>query len=445
MKDSKNTKHSVDSGPVSRRRAFQGAAGAMLGAAGLGRAEAATPLRQTSAGREFRALVRYGTGARVENLRLRAIQPREVVVRTEASAACYTIVRQVLGTNNVNQASIPNHSGVGIVEEVGSMVKRVQVGDRVVVPGTPQCGQCYHCLQGRSDWCQFLSTAPAHPVAEMLDGTDVFEAGAIGGLSEIMVVAEEYLCPVFTDVPPAELSLLGDTIGTGLAAARNLVEVKAGWDVVVMGAGPVGLGAIQSARLAGAAQIIVVEPVGYRRRVALQMGATTVIDPNAVGDALVEILRDMCKGPTDRRFAGGRAWNDTLFAVPRGPDVTIEAVGGDQYPPAVEAGPDPSGILPLQQAFEFTRGGGHIVMLGFGQQGNVEFPAWAFANRGRTFHAGQQGGLNMLRDIPRYVKLIEKGTIDTASVVTATYPIDRAIEAVQAVADRTTLGAIVTF
>jgi S-(hydroxymethyl)glutathione dehydrogenase/alcohol dehydrogenase len=153
----------------------------------------------------------------------------------------------------------------------------------------------------------------------------------------------------------------------------------------------------------------------------------------------------MCKGPTDRRFAGGRAWNDTLFAVPRGPDVTIEAVGGDQYPPAVEAGPDPSGILPLQQAFEFTRGGGHIVMLGFGQQGNVEFPAWAFANRGRTFHAGQQGGLNMLRDIPRYVKLIEKGAIDTASVVTATYPIDRAIEAVQAVADRTTLGAIVTF
>jgi S-(hydroxymethyl)glutathione dehydrogenase/alcohol dehydrogenase len=452
-RDKKDSQPNEPVAPLSRRSVLKNGAAAIGGAAtvlggGLGgglAARAATPLRQTNVGRPFRGLVRRGTGVRVEDLRLLPIQPREVVVRTEASAACYTIVRQVLGTNNTNQASIPNHSGVGIVEEVGPMVKRVQVGDRVVVPGTPQCGQCYHCLQGRSDWCQFLSTAPPHPVAEMLDGTEVFESGALGGLSEIMVVAEEYLCPVFTDVPPAELSLLGDTIGTGLAAGRNLVAIRPGWDVVVLGAGPVGLGAIQSARIASAAQIIVVEPIAYRRQVALDLGATSVLDPNAEGDRLVETIRSMCEGPTGRRFAGGRAWNDALFAVPRGPDVTIEAVGGDQYAPAVEVGPDPTGILPLQQAFEFTRSGGHIVTLGFGQQGNVEFPAWAFANRGRTFHAGQQGGLNMLRDIPRYVRLIEQGSIDTASVVTATYAIDQARDAVQAVADRTTVAAVVVF
>jgi hypothetical protein len=64
---------------------------------------------------------------------------------------------------------------------------------------------------------------------------------------------------------------------------------------------------------------------------------------------------------------------------------------------------DPTGVLPLQQAWEFTRGGGHIVTLGFGQKGDVSFPAMLFTNRGRTVHSAQQGGLNMLRDLPRSV------------------------------------------
>ena len=106
---------------------------------------------------------------------------------------------------------------------------------------------------------------------------------------------------------------------------------------------------------------------------------------------------------------------------------------------------DPTGILALQQAFDMTRGGGHIVTLGFGQRGNVTFSAVNFANRGRTFHSGQQGGLNILRDIPRYVKLIEKGVIDMKSMVTKTYLIEQTREAIQAVGDRTVLGAVITF
>ena len=67
------------------------------------------------------------------------------------------------------------------------------------------------------------------------------------------------------------------------------------------------------------------------------------------------------------------------------------------------------------------------------------------SNRGRTFYSGQQGGLNMLRDIPRYVKMIEQGTIDMQSMITATYPLERTREAIQAVGDRTVLGAVITF
>jgi S-(hydroxymethyl)glutathione dehydrogenase / alcohol dehydrogenase len=398
-----------------------------------------------SAGRKFRAFIRYKTGTSIEELRLLPIQPREVVIRTQASGVCYTIVGQSLSTRDVARPSIPNHSGFGVVEEIGPQVKRVQVGDRVIIPGTPQCGQCYECLQGRSDWCQFLATNPAHAMAEMSDGTPVFEGGALGGLSELMVVSEEYCCPVFTDLPAEQLTMLGDTVGTGLAAGMNLARVEPGSDCVVLGAGPVGLGAIQSARIMGAAQIIVVEPIKVRRDLALKLGATLVMDPNVEGKDLVEKIRELCKGKTDRRFAGGRAWGNDLFAVPRGPDFTIEAVGGDTFPPKMEAGPDPTGVLPLQQAWEFTRGGGHIVTLGFGQKGDVSFPAMLFANRGRTVHSGQQGGLNMLRDLPRYVTLVEKGLIDLKSIVTDTFPLDRTREAIQAVADRTTIGAVITF
>jgi len=435
--------------PISRRKMLRRGAAAATGGAAFApqvlTGQAPAQLTGTNAGRRFKAFVRHGTGASVEDLRLLPIQPREVLVRTQASAVCYTIVGGALATTNVRQASIPNHSGMGVVEEVGPLVKRVQKGDRVVVPGTPQCGVCYQCLHGRADWCQFLDTNPAHPMAEMSDGTQIFEQAALGGLSELMVVPEEYCCPVFTDLPAEQLTLLGDTVGTGLAAGRDLVQIEPGWNVVVQGAGPVGMGAIQSARLANAGQVIVIEPIKARREIAMKVGGTIALDPNAEGNGLVAKIQSLCKGITDRRFAGGRISGSARLAVPDGADFTINAVGSDWFPPKVEVGPDPSAILPIQQGFEFTRAGGHIVMLGVAWRGDVSFNAAQFSNRGRSFYSGQQGGLNMLRDIPRYVKMIENGAIDMKSMITATYPIERTREAIQAVGDRTVLGAIITF
>ena len=435
--------------PISRRNILRKGAAVAAGSAVFVpqsvRGQAPAHLTGTNAGRRFKAFVRHGAGASVEELRLHPIQPREVLVRTEASAVCYTIVGGALSTVNVAQASIPNHSGMGIVEEVGSLVRRVQKGDRVVVPGTPQCGVCYQCLQGRADWCQFLDTAPAHPLAEMSDGTQIFEQAGLGGLSEIMVVPEEYCCPVFTDLPAEQLSLLGDTVGTGLAAGRDLVEIEPGWNVVVQGAGPVGMGAIQAARLANAGQVIVIEPVRYRREIAMKVGGTIALDPNAEGNGLVGKIQSLTKGITNRRFAGGRISGSGHLAVPDGADFTVVAVGSDWFPPKVEVGPDPTAILPLKQSFEMTRAGGHIMMLGVAFKGDISFNAAQFSNRGRTFYSGQQGGLNMLRDIPRYVKMIENGAIDMKRMISATYPIERTREAIQAVGDRTVLGAVITF
>ena len=438
---------------ISRRAALKDGA-AILGSAVLGSTAAAAQVAsapavqtRTSSGRPFRGLVRHGTGLTVEDLRLRAIQPRQVVIRSQAVAPCYTVVwGGALGTNQSRRAYVPNHCGFGVVEDIGPDVKRVQVGDRVVVAGTSQCGVCYQCLHGRPDYCQFTFGGDDFPAfAEMGDGTPVFAEAGIGGMSEIMVAYEEYCVPVFTDLPAAELTLLGDQLTSGFAAGQCDMRFEAGSDVVVFGAGPVGIGAIQAGRVLGAGQVIAIDPVRYRREFAMKMGATATLDPVAEGTGLVEHIREMCKGPTDRRFAGGTTWSKAPnVAMARGADFVVEAAGVQIVPPKVEPQPDPTNVTTVRQAWDCTRMGGHVMLMGLTLQ-EVPLPGVSLALLGRTIHPGQQGGLHMMRDIPRFVKLIEKGRLDAKSMITKSYRLAEGRQSVQDVADRTVITAVILF
>ena len=396
-------------------------------------------------GMKFKALVRHGTALTMETLTLRPLHPQQVVVRNQAAQTCYTTTNALDTTNAVANAAVAGHGGVGIVEEVGSQVKRVQVGDQVIMSITPHCGACANCLNGRADICAMFGR-PAIPQATMADGTPVQMANGPSGYSEYLVTWEEFIVPVWTKVPPVELSLLACVSACGLGLAMCRFPIEAGSDVVVFGLGPVGLSAVQGARIQGAARIIGIDPIKYRRDLALKLGATHVIDSNADrGNDLVNKISTITAEvvPAGRFFVGQTRPNQP------GAMYVLEAVGGTRFPlPAnIESPFDMTGVDALQQSYNVVRGGGYVRTCSVGHPANatVSFPAARWANSSKTHVPGNFAGVQALRDIPRFVKLIEKGLFDAKALVGKTYPSDQTREALQASADRSVISSIVVY
>jgi S-(hydroxymethyl)glutathione dehydrogenase/alcohol dehydrogenase len=437
------------------------AAGAAIGVSAEAHAALRASAEQSQSaavvtGRRFRGWVSRGSGrgrTTLQDLTLRPIAGRQVVVRTEATNLCYSNTGAVLGLGQNfggrlnTMALIQGHGGVGVVEAVGPEVRRVQVGDRVCVSGTPQCGSCYQCLRGRADMCQFLGRQGPDdlvPIADMRDGTAVYANSHIGGLADLMVTFEEWVVPVFTKATAADLGMVCSCVavaGLGATTSQALALVEPGSIVAVVGCGPLGLSGVQGAKISGASTIIAIDPVRARREVAMKVGATHTLDPNIEGDRLVERVRELSKGPNNRLWAGGRDSGGLLGGA--GADFVLEAAGADQAPPKVEAGPDPSGIVPLRQAYEMCAPGGHIVTTSL-PRGNITLPAVLFTIGGRTHHAGQAGGASPMRDIPRFVEMLDKSQYNAKALATSVVPIERMLEAYEDVVYRTTVTAIMT-
>jgi S-(hydroxymethyl)glutathione dehydrogenase / alcohol dehydrogenase len=457
---------------ISRRGLLKKGAAAAAAGAAVGSRSGATFAQAPAVvtNRTFRAWISRGAGrgrTTLQEVRLRPISGRQVVVRTEACNLCYSNVGAVLGIQaapppnapatqaavglagvNANaMALMQGHGGIGVVEAVGPEVRRVQVGDRVCVSGTPQCGSCYHCLRGRADVCQLLGrNLPSDlvPVADLRDGTPVYSNSHIGGLAELMVTFEEWVVPVVTKATPVDLGMVLSCVsvaGLGATTTGTLATVAPGSVVAVVGCGPLGLSAVQGARIAGASTIIAIDPIKARRDLATKVGATHVLDPNVEGGKLVERVRSLSNGPTSRAWSGGRDSGGRRSGA--GADFVVEAAGAEFVRPKLEQGPDPTGILPMQQAYEMCNAGGHLVTTGL-VRGTIALPAFLFAIGGISHSGGQAGGANPMRDIPRFVALLDSGRYDAKSLVTRVVPLQDMLGAYEEVAYRTTVTAIMT-
>src|SRR6516162_7394460 len=217
----------------------------------------------------------------VEDVELDAPKESEVLVKLTASGLCHSDEHLVTGDIPMPFPVVGGHEGAGIVAGAGAGVTHVAEGDSVVLSFLPSCGRCSYCTRGMQNLCDlgaFLINGP------QLDGTYRFHARGqglgqmclLGTFSEYTVVPAASVVKVDDGTALDKAALVGCGVATGYGSAVRTAEVKAGETVVVMGIGGVGINAVQGARIAGARNIIAIDPVQFKRDKSREFGATHV-------------------------------------------------------------------------------------------------------------------------------------------------------------------------
>ncbi|HKE72365.1 MAG TPA: Zn-dependent alcohol dehydrogenase [Acidimicrobiales bacterium] len=324
----------------------------------------------------------------VDDLPTPAVGPADVLVRLAASGICHTDLTVIRGLSNLPLPIVPGHEGCGVVEAVGPEVRRVAVGDRVVAAVSPACGRCWWCQNGMSNHCELGPSVLQTRRFSLAGGRSATAVCGCGTFAEAMVVHEASVVPVRTDLADDELALLGCGVTTGVGAALVTAGVTPGSSVAVVGCGGVGQSVIQGARIAGASTIVAIDPAATRRDASLKIGATHALDP-ADGDP-VAAVRDLTAG--------------------RGADFTFEVVGRPEL---------------IVQAFDMARPQGTVTVVGMPTKDDViTLPALRAVFSGKRLAGSKVGGAQILRDIPRFVRLAESGQLDLGSLVSRHIPLD---------------------
>jgi Zn-dependent alcohol dehydrogenase len=256
----------------------------------------------------------------------------EVRVRIEASGVCHSDWNAISGTWATPLPAVLGHEGSGVVEAVGAAVTSVSPGDTVVLSWLPACGTCGACQQGRPSLCEpatrqmAAGSLPGGGFRLSHNGTRLHHYSFLSTFAHHAIVDERSCIrlPAGTDTDVA--ALVGCAVTTGIGAVINRAKVNPGSSVAVFGAGGVGLSAIMGAGLAGAETIAAVEPVGSRRALALELGATLALDGR--DPAAVQALLDYSHGGVDYAFvaAGLTSLLGLAFSVTR-PGGMIVAIG----------------------------------------------------------------------------------------------------------------------
>ncbi len=228
-----------------------------------------------------RAAVLFESPGRYEVVDVDVDEPKtsEVLVRYVASGLCHSDVHFLTGDHVGPLPFCAGHEGAGVVEAVGPGVTSLRPGDHVVASFIPSCGRCRYCASGRMNLCQLGAHLQAGPMPDgsyrmHLNGADLHQFLLISTFSQYAVVSENSLVKVPQDLPLDTICLLGCGVGTGLGSATNSADVRPGDHVLVIGIGGVGTSAVQGAALAGAAAVIAVDPVPFKREMAEKLGAT---------------------------------------------------------------------------------------------------------------------------------------------------------------------------
>ncbi len=341
----------------------------------------------------------------------KVINPSDAVIRVTRTAICGSDLHLFDGYIPTMEAGdILGHEFMGVVEEVGSDVKKLKRGDRVVIPFTIACGSCFFCKTDLWSLCD--NSNPNARICETMygySGSALFGyshiyGGFAGGQAQYVRVPFADVGPIKieSDIPDEKVLFLSDIYPTGYQAAEN-AQIKPGDTVAVFGCGPVGLFAIASAYMFGAEKVIAIDRFPERLALAREYCGATTIDYTAGNPSIVEALRDLTHGI--------------------GPDSIIDAVGMEAHGTdlsAVYDKVDQALMLEtdrptvLRQAIQAVRKGGTLSIPGVygGDLDKLNFGA-AFG-KGITMKMGQT---NMHKYLHPLLKSIEDGKIDPSFMI----------------------------
>ncbi|HEX6482324.1 MAG TPA: Zn-dependent alcohol dehydrogenase [Ktedonobacteraceae bacterium] len=337
----------------------------------------------------------------VERIDIQEPKRGEVLVRLAASGVCHSDLHVVHGTQTTPLPAVLGHEGAGVVEAIGPEVKRVQVGDHVILSWTPSCGQCAFCQSGHPNLCTVVYETMGN--GTLMDGTSrlshdgkpVYHYSFISSFAEYCVVPESGCVVIEPDIPLDKAALVGCAVMTGVGAVLNTAQVRPGSAVAVIGSGGVGLNAIQGANLAGAATIIAVDVSPAKLERALAFGATHLV--NAAQVDAVQAVRELTSG--------------------LGADYTFEAVGRSET---------------MRQCWEMARPGGKVVMIGIAPAGSeLSLPANRLVREERCLMGSFYGSARPHIDMPLILKLYMAGKLKLDELVTHRFSLEQINDAVR--------------
>ncbi len=327
----------------------------------------------------------------IEPIQIRSPEAGEVCVDIHAVAICHSDISYADGAWGGSLPAVYGHEAAGIVSAVGPNVGSFKAGDRVVVTLIRACGRCASCNTGKPTICQDRYDGDKGPITTT-DGGTLHQAMACGAFAEKVVVSESQIVKV-GDIPMAQASLIGCGVITGVGAIVNAAAMRAGEDVVVIGAGGVGLNAIQGARIAGARRIVAVDMVAEKLEDAKAFGATDVVLASE-------------KAP----------WKVAMRALGKQADIVAVSVGA---------------IPAYNDALRYIGFGGRLVMIGMPHSGAMaEYEPAAQAFMGQELRGSKMGDVVIQRDIPWMVDLYRQGRLKLDELISRTWRLDEINEAI---------------
>ncbi len=340
-------------------------------------------------------LEEFGEPLVVQELELAEPKAGEVLVRLEACGVCHTDMYTASGADPSGYApTVLGHEGAGVVEKVGEGVASVAPGDHVVTLFSPQCRECVHCVDPRTNLCmairaeQNLGHLPDGTTRLSRGGEDIRHFMGCSTFAEYTVMPEIALAKVNPEAPFEHAALFACGLSTGLGAAINTAKVEAGTTCAIFGAGMVGLGAVAGCRLQGAERIICVDMSEDRLELARGQGATDTLIGGP--DAVAEIL-----AMTDGEF---------------GADYTFEATGN---------------VAVMRQALEATRmAWGLCTVAGVAGKGETLDVVPRLLITGRRLAGSSFGGVKGRDQVPVLVDRALAGEIDVAPFISHKITLD---------------------